>query len=161
MVFYHNASSTKNVCMKSANQPTMVHVAKQDRFSQKGVLCVLWNFGRIINYFKLIQNGSLNAAAPYSEQLDDRVCTALAGRRYPEALTSRKHALLQQDNAAIALEHCCYHHCKNQLAATEVEFLFHPTYSPDFARPYDYCPFPSMSHFLPSAQVLRFFKSRH
>ena len=103
-VFYRNAANRENVWIKPAAQPTTVQVvAKQDRFAQKVMLCVVWwNFEGIINHFELVQNGAVNAAALYSEQLDDRVYAALAARRYPAALINRKHALLQYDNAPTA-----------------------------------------------------------
>ena len=85
------AANSENVWMiKPAAQPTVQVIAKQDRFAQKVVmLCVWWNFEGIINHFELVQNGAVDAAALYSEQLDN-VYAALAVR-YP-ALINRKHA---------------------------------------------------------------------
>ena len=42
--------------VKSAAQPTVQAVAKQDRFAQKVMLSVVWwNFEEIINHFELVQ----------------------------------------------------------------------------------------------------------
>ena len=74
------------------------------------VECVWWNFKGIINHFELVQNGVVNAAALYSGQLDDRICTAaLAARRYPAALINRKHMLLQHDKDPLAPTFMKYH----------------------------------------------------
>ena len=95
-VFYCNAANWENVWIKPAAQPTTVQViAKQDRFAQKVVMMCRCDFEGLINHFELVQNGSLNEAALYSEQLD-RVCVAPVTRRYP-ALINRKHALLRHD----------------------------------------------------------------
>ena len=148
-VFYRNANR-ENVWIKPAAQPTTVQVvAKQDRFAQKVMLCVWWNFEGIINHFELVQNGAVNAAALYSEQLDDRVYAALAARRYPAALINRKHALLQHDNAPAA-HTAALIKAKIKELPPGIEFLPHPAYAgPDLAPPSDdYHLFRSMAHFL-------------
>ena len=51
-VLYCNAANRKNVWIKPYTQPTTAKaVAKQDRLVQKVMLCVWWNFIRIINLF--------------------------------------------------------------------------------------------------------------
>ena len=66
-VFNRNAANRENVWIKPAVQPTMLQVAKPDRFAQKVMLCIWCNFEGIINYFELLQSGAVNAAALYSE----------------------------------------------------------------------------------------------
>ena len=85
-----------NVWIKSTAVPPTALVAKQDHFDQNVILCVWWNLKGIIYHFDLVQYGTLNAAALYSEQLDDRVYATLAARRYSAALINRKHAMLLQ-----------------------------------------------------------------
>ena len=86
--------------IKPAAQPTVQAVAKQDRFAQKVTLSVVWwNFEEIINHFELVQNGAMNAAVLYIEQLDLGVHAALAARRCPAALINQMHALLEHNNA--------------------------------------------------------------
>ena len=78
---------------------------RHDGFAQKVVmLCAIWwNFEGVIHHFEFIQNGAVNAAALYSEQLDcGGVYTALAARRYPAAMINGKYAFLQHDNAPAA-----------------------------------------------------------
>ena len=82
--------------IKPAAQPTVLVVAKQDRFAQSVMLvCVYWKF-KELNHFEFIHDGTVKAAALYSKQFD-RVQAALAPR-YP-ALINRKYAFLQHDNA--------------------------------------------------------------
>ena len=96
-MFCHNPSR-ENVWIKPPAQPT-VHAAKQDWFAHKVKLGFWWNFEWTINHYELVQNGAVNAAALYSEQLD-RVYAALASRGYP-ALINRKHAMLLQHDMAL------------------------------------------------------------
>ena len=99
-LFYRSVKGENVRMVKSAAQPTVQAVAKQDRFAQKVMLCVVWrNFEEIINHFELVQTGVMNAAALYIEQLDLGVHAALAARRCPAALINQMHALLEHNNA--------------------------------------------------------------
>ena len=95
--FYRNPASGDNVWITPVQ--TKVQIAKQGRFAQEVMLwLVWWNFEGIIDHFEFVQNGAVNSAALYSEQLDDRVYVAALAAPYP-ALINRKHALLlQHDN---------------------------------------------------------------
>lgn len=115
-------------------------VPKRDRFEKKVMLCVFWNYERII-HFELIPDGRTITSELYCEQLE-RMYQALV-MFYP-ALVNRKRALLQQDNArphtsAITQEKIKF--------LDGIELLPHPAYSPDLA-PSDYHLFRSMAHFL-------------
>ena len=70
-------------------------VAKHDRFSQKALLCVWWNFEGV-THFELVPNGSAINADLYCAQLD-RMYAALT-EKYP-TLVNRKQVLFEQDNA--------------------------------------------------------------
>jgi len=65
------------------------------RFLKKLLLCVWWNFERVI-HFELIPNGVVVDVDLYCVQLD-RMFVKLQ-QKYP-SLFNRKRALLQQDNA--------------------------------------------------------------
>ena len=107
--------------IRSAAQLTTVQVAKLNHFAQKVMLCGWWNFKGIANHFELAQNGAMNAAALYSEQLD-HVYASLAAR-YPAALIGRKAAA----NFIVKIKEM----------TLEIEFLPNPAYSTDSA-PSDY-----------------------
>ena len=77
--------------IKPAAQPTTVQVAaKQERFVQKVMLlCVWWDWKRIINHFELVHTDAVNTAALYSEQLNDRFNASLAVR-YPALINLKR-----------------------------------------------------------------------
>ena len=82
---YFIVTPTRRTC-GSGSPPNLQVVAKEDRFAQKVMLCVIgWNLEGIINHFEPVQNDAVNAEALYSEQWG-RVYAALAARRYPAAL---------------------------------------------------------------------------
>jgi histone-lysine N-methyltransferase SETMAR len=117
-----------------------VAVVKQDRFGQKVMLCVWWNYQGIV-HFELLRDGRAVNATLYSQQLD-RVHQVLQ-TRYP-GLVNRNQVLLQHDNAPAH---------RTRLTQSKIqeldciEVLPHPAYSPDIA-PSDYGLFRSMAHFL-------------
>ena len=119
--------------IRSAAQLTTVQVAELNHFAQKVMLCGWWNFEGITNHFELVQNGAMNAAALYSEQLD-HVYASLAAR-YPAALISRKPA--------------AFFIVKIKEMSLEIEFLRNPACRPDSA-PSDYDLPLSMVHLLRS-----------
>ena len=88
------------------------------------MFCVWWwNFEGIINPFELVQNGAVNVAALYSEQL-----AALVAGHYPAALINRKHATLLQHNNAPAAHTAALIKAKiKELPA--IEFLPHLAYN--------------------------------
>lgn len=115
-------------------------VPKRERFSQKALLCVWWNFEGVI-HFELIPNSISVDADLYCAQLD-RMYQKLK-LKYP-ALVNRKRVVLQQDNAK---PHTAKKTIDKIIKWESFELLPHPAYSPDLA-PSDYHLFRSMAHFL-------------
>ena len=115
-------------------------VSKRDRFSNKALLCVWWNYEGVI-HFEVVPNGRSIDAELYCTQLD-RMYTSLKVK-YP-ALINRKRVLLQQDNAK---PHTARQKLEKNSELSGIELLPHPAYSPDLA-PSDYHLFRSMAHFL-------------
>lgn len=115
-------------------------VAKRERFSQKAMLCVWWNYEGVV-HFELVPNNRAINAELYSAQLD-RMHSALA-KKYP-SLVNRKRVLLQQDNAA---PHSARRTKEKLKELDSIELLPHPAYSPDLA-PSDFHLFRSMAHYL-------------
>ena len=101
-------------------------VARQDRFGEKVMLCVWWNFEGVL-HFELIPAGRSINAELYSEQLDS--VYEVISTRYP-ALVNRRRVLLQHDNAS------AHRATLTQAKIQElegIEVLPHPAYSPDLA----------------------------
>ena len=115
-------------------------VPKRERFSQKALLCVWWNFEGVI-HFELIPNSISVDADLYCAQLD-RMYQKLK-LKYP-ALVNRKRVVLQQDNAK---PHTAKKTIDKIIKWESFELLPHPAYCPDLA-PSDYHLFRSMAHFL-------------
>ena len=91
------------------------------------MLCAWWNFKGIINHFEHVQNGPVNDGALYSEQLDDRVYTAVAARN-PDLLNG-KHALRQHDNTPPA--HTAPHIKAKVKELPTIPFFTQPAFGPN------------------------------
>jgi hypothetical protein len=117
-----------------------VPVAKREQFEKKALLCVWWNYERLI-YYELVPGGRMINVEVYSQQLQKMYTGFL--EKYP-ALVNQKRVLLQQDNV-------CPHTEKKTLQKIEeledIELLPHPALSPDL-EPSDYYLFRSMAQFL-------------
>ena len=111
-----------------------------NRFGEKVLLCVWWNFEGIL-HFELVPNGRTVNADLYCQQLD-HVYDKLKVK-YP-ALVHEEGVLFQQDGAK---PHTAKRTREKFSELEGVEILPHPPYSPD-AAPSDYGLFRSMEHFL-------------
>jgi histone-lysine N-methyltransferase SETMAR len=67
-----------------------VPVAKRERFENKDLLCVWWNYEGLI-YYEVVPDGRMINAEVYSQQLEKMYTVLL--EKYPALM------LLQQDNA--------------------------------------------------------------
>ena len=115
-------------------------VPRQDRFGNKVMICVWWNYEGVL-HFELVPDGRAVDAELYCQQLD-RVYDKLK-QKYP-TLVRRNRALFQQDNAK---SHTAKTTKEKFDELEDVEILPHPAYSPD-AAPSDDGLFRSMEHFL-------------
>lgn len=114
-------------------------VVKLDRFQEKAMLCVWWNYEQVIHY-ELVPDGQTINSDLYCEQLDRMYESLLV--KYP-ALVNRGQVLLQHDNAK---PHTSRKTKEKITKMHGIQLMPHPAYSPDLA-PSDYHMFRSMATF--------------
>lgn len=136
-IYFHNADNKKQWLYPGQIAKA---VPKRDRFSEKALLCVWWNYEGII-HFEVLPNREFINADVYCAQLE-RMYEVLS-KKYP-SLVNRKRIYLQQDNAK---PHTARKTKEKIKELHGIELLPHPAYSPDLA-PCDFHLFRSMAHFL-------------